>query len=117
MAEGFISHGVGTVIEVYGAGDGDRAGTCSVIWDSNRCHTRPLHSKLGNCHSAHVGKNGEYHLVLAEEGVCSNLEVKAHRVVERGLARTHLEVVPTCALAAKELEGSAEGEEQEPQQS
>mmetsp|Transcript_41817 Transcript_41817/g.81764 ORF Transcript_41817/g.81764 Transcript_41817/m.81764 type:complete len:122 (+) Transcript_41817:238-603(+) len=108
MMEGFISHGVGTVIEVHTESEGVQAGTCTVVWDSDQCHTRPLHAKLGNMHSASVGKGGHYHLVLAEGLVCSDLEVKAHRVVEGGLGRVHLEVVRACALP-----GAAGGDEKE----
>mmetsp|Transcript_7814 Transcript_7814/g.19009 ORF Transcript_7814/g.19009 Transcript_7814/m.19009 type:complete len:129 (-) Transcript_7814:281-667(-) len=108
MAEGFISHGIGTVTEVHEASDVDKAGTCTVIWDSDQCHTRPLHTRLGNCHSASVGKGGHYHLVLAEGLLCSDLKVKSHRVVEGGLGRVHLEVVRACALSAPAAKGGDE---------
>ena len=76
--------------------DGERAGTCDVIWDSDQCHTRALHSKLGNRHAAGVGAGGEYHLVLAEQAVCEDISVREHRIVEGGIGRTHLQVIMAC---------------------
>jgi hypothetical protein len=53
IIQGYISHGVGTIMEVM---EGTQEGTCLVIWDSDECHTRHLHSKLSNLHSAKVRK-------------------------------------------------------------
>mmetsp|Transcript_29116 Transcript_29116/g.59644 ORF Transcript_29116/g.59644 Transcript_29116/m.59644 type:complete len:120 (+) Transcript_29116:349-708(+) len=93
MNEGLTSHGVGTVTEVH---SGELAGCCTVIWDSDQCHTRPLHSHMGNLHACHVGLNEEYDLVLAEVEVCSNFEVVEHDVVEQGTVRPHFEVLRNC---------------------
>lgn len=84
---------------------GEQAGTCTVIWDSDQCHTRPLHSRLGNKHAARIGTQGEYHLVLAEDvsgGVCDELAVVHHRIIEGGIARTHLEVIRACTVPSRE---------------
>mmetsp|Transcript_40560 Transcript_40560/g.81278 ORF Transcript_40560/g.81278 Transcript_40560/m.81278 type:complete len:152 (+) Transcript_40560:181-636(+) len=94
MNEGLTSHGVGTVTECFK--DEDLQGCCAVIWDSDQCHTRPLHSHMGNLHCCRVGKDCVYDLVLADAKVCSDFEVVKHSVVERGSLRAHYEVKREC---------------------
>lgn len=93
MREGLISHGVGTVTTVL---DQEEVGCCEVVWDSNQTHTRGLHIKMGNKQVCRVGKEGDYDLVLAEETVCSEIEVLSHLVVVHGKQRELLEVVRKC---------------------
>ncbi len=94
LAEGHISQGVGTLVEIFY--EGEQAGTCAVIWDSDECHTRPLHEQLGNRHICRIGKCSNFDLVLAELGTCPDFEVKEHVIIQNGVTRKHLEVIRKC---------------------
>ncbi len=94
LAEGHISQGVGTLVEIFY--EGEQAGTCAVIWDSDECHTRPLHEQLGNRHVCRIGKCSDFDLVLAELGTCADFEVKEHVIIQNGVTRRHLEVIRKC---------------------
>ncbi len=94
MNEGLTSHGEGTVTECFD--DDEMRGCCAVIWDSDQCHTRSLHSHMGNLHCCRVGKEGVYDLVLSDAQVCEDFEVVTHTVVERGALREHYEVKRDC---------------------
>jgi len=100
MSEGLISQGTGTIVELYD--DAELAGSCAVIWDSDECHTRPLHERLGNKHLCRVGKCGDFDLVLAETTVCNDIQIREHTFVQSGLERKHLEVIRTCHRSAKQ---------------
>jgi hypothetical protein len=93
MAEGMVSHGEGTVVEVV---SGTEDGCCQVIWDSDQSHTRQIHAKLGNSHICRIGKEGCFDLVLADLTACADLEIKVHSFVQRGRKRDYLEVVRKC---------------------
>lgn len=94
LGEGHISQGIGTLVEIFD--DGEQAGTCAVIWDSDECHTRPLHEQLGNRHICRIGKCSDFDLVLAETGLCPDFEVREHVFVQNGVTRKHLEVIRRC---------------------
>jgi len=102
MNEGYLSQGVGTIVEVYSESQ-EYAGCCAVIWDSDQCHTRHLHSHMGNQHLCRVGKEGDHDLVLAEGDNCGDFEIKAHTICEKGQARTHLQVVAKCSFDEKDV--------------
>mmetsp|Transcript_1197 Transcript_1197/g.2613 ORF Transcript_1197/g.2613 Transcript_1197/m.2613 type:complete len:144 (-) Transcript_1197:178-609(-) len=104
MNEGLISHGIGTVTECFE--DEELKGCCAVIWDSDQCHTRSLHSHMGNLHSCRVGKEDVYDLVVADAKVCVDITVVTHEVVERGAIREHYEVKRDCGEEPEEPESS-----------
>ena len=96
LGEGHISQGVGTIVEIFE--EGDQVGTCAVIWDSDECHTRPLHQQLGNRHICRIGKCSDFDLVLAEASTCPDFEIREHVYVHNGTTRKHLEVIRKCML-------------------
>ena len=113
LGEGHISQGIGTMVEIF---DEDQAGTCAVIWDSDECHTRPLHEQLGNRHVCRIGKNSDYDLVLAENSSCPDFEIREHVFVHNGVTRKHLEVIRKCVWKpAEKSSPSAETHEADDQ--
>jgi hypothetical protein len=96
MREGLISHGVGTVTAVLGIDCTEEEGCCEVVWDSDQHHTRSLHVKLGNKHVCRTGKEGHFDLVLAEETMCSDLNITTHTVHIHGYSSKQVQVQATC---------------------
>ncbi|EKX44501.1 hypothetical protein GUITHDRAFT_152980 [Guillardia theta CCMP2712] len=99
MAPGLISHGEGTVTAIFD--EEEELGCCEVVWDSDQCHVRGLHAKLGNKHSCRVGKEDLYDLVLVDEQVCPDIQLVKHNFFENGKPREHIQVVQSCKRGGK----------------